>query len=118
MSEEADRARLDVWLWRARFFKTRSLASEFVSRKGVRLARGGLAVRKIDKPGYTIAPGDALAFAIAGHLYHVEILALGVRRGPASEAVLLYNTAISRDEVDLSGQQGHIGAEKLLRRSS
>lgn len=115
MREEADRARLDVWLWRARFFKTRSLATEFVSRKGVRLARGGLAVRKIDKPGYTIAPGDVLAFAIAGHPFHVEILALGVRRGPASEAVLLYNTAISRDEVDLSSQQRHIGTEKLLR---
>lgn len=111
MSEDADRARLDVWLWRARFFKTRSLASEFVSRKGVRLARGGLAVRKIDKPGYTIAPGDVLAFAISGHPFHVEILALGVRRGPASEAILLYTNLNSRDEVDLSGQHGHIGTE-------
>ncbi|GBF57742.1 heat shock protein 15 [Candidatus Phycosocius bacilliformis] len=99
--DPADRARLDVWLWRARFFKTRSMATEFVTRKGVRLVRGGLGVRKIDKPGYQIAPGDVLAFASGGQAHHLQILALGVRRGPASEAVLLYNAAIDPDEVDV-----------------
>ena len=115
MSEEGESARLDVWLWRARFFKTRSLATEFVTRKGVRVQRRGFEVRKIDKPGYTINPGDQLAFAISGHLHHIEVRALGVRRGPASEALMLYDAAETRDPVDLSGQRGHIGPDTLLR---
>jgi ribosome-associated heat shock protein Hsp15 len=94
MSEDAgtDRARLDVWLWRARFFKTRALASSFIAGKGVRLERGGLPVRKIDKPGYDIAVGDRLAFAFGGRVHLIQIAAMGTRRGPPSEAAILYKT--------------------------
>jgi ribosome-associated heat shock protein Hsp15 len=82
--------RLDVWLWRARFFKMRGMASDFVSAKGVRLARGALPVRKINKPSYEIKTGDILAFTTHGHTHHLEIRALGQRRGPAEEAAGLY----------------------------
>ncbi|GIU66490.1 S4 domain-containing protein [Candidatus Phycosocius spiralis] len=115
MSAEVETARLDVWLWRARFFKTRSLATEFVTRKGVRVQRLGFQVRKIDKPGYHITLGDQLAFAFGGQLHHIEVRAMGVRRGPASEAFMLYDAAETRDPVDLSGQRGHIGPDLLLR---
>jgi ribosome-associated heat shock protein Hsp15 len=90
-AEAEEHARLDVWLWRARFFKTRPLATEFVIRKGVRLARGGLPVRKIIKAGYSLTQGDILAFSIGGRPFHLQVLDFGSRRGPAAEAALLYH---------------------------
>ena len=38
-------ARADVWLWRARFFKTRSLAAKFVDEGRIRLTRAGIESR-------------------------------------------------------------------------
>ena len=49
LSEAGETCRVDVWLWRARFFKTRSLAARIVEAGGVRLMRGG-ARTPLDKP--------------------------------------------------------------------
>jgi ribosome-associated heat shock protein Hsp15 len=99
MSEaDGDHARLDVWLWRARFFKTRALATDFITRKGVRLARGGLPVRKIVKAGHGLALGDVLAFSLNGKSVHLEILDFGTRRGPPSEALGLYKMLLGEGE--------------------
>lgn len=92
MSEDA--ARADVWLWRARFFKTRTLAARFVEEGRVRLTRAGQETR-LDKPSRSVKPGDRLVFALGGRLIAVQVEALGERRGPASEAQTLYS--------DLSG---------------
>ena len=88
---DADKAvaRVDIWLWRARFFKTRAIATDHVSRKGVRLTRANQ-TRKTDKPGLRVGPGDILTFSKAGNLESIEILDIGTRRGPASEAQALY----------------------------
>jgi len=87
----ADEAlRVDVWLWRARLCKTRSLAARLVDEGRVRLTRGGQETR-LDKPARTVKPGDALVFAIAGRLHAVRIEALGARRGPPAEARALYS---------------------------
>ena len=59
MSEASCRA--DVWMWRARFFKTRSLAARFVEEGRVRLTRTGQETR-LDKPARTLKVGDQLQF--------------------------------------------------------
>ncbi|MEN0079421.1 MAG: RNA-binding S4 domain-containing protein [Pseudomonadota bacterium] len=82
-------ARLDVWLWRARFFKTRALAGRSVSKTGVRVTRFGQ-TRRTSKPGAGIAAGDILTFTQGRHIQVVEVLGLGERRGPAQEAKGLY----------------------------
>jgi ribosomal 50S subunit-recycling heat shock protein len=84
-----DAVRADVWLWRARFCKTRTLAANLVDGGKVRLTRGGQETR-LDKPARTVKPGDVLVFAIAGRLHAVRVEALGVRRGPPAEARALY----------------------------
>lgn len=88
MSEES--VRVDVWLWRARFFKTRSLAARYVEEGRVRLTRGGVETR-LDKPSRSVKVGDGLVFAIGGRLVAVAVEALGERRGPAAEARGLYS---------------------------
>ena len=90
MSEET--CRIDVWLWRARFLKTRALAAKFVEDGRVRLERPGLGPpARLDKPSRTIRPGDQLTFAIAARVFAIHIEALGERRGPAPEAKGLYS---------------------------
>jgi ribosomal 50S subunit-recycling heat shock protein len=85
-----DACRVDVWLWRARFFKTRSLATRFVDEGRVRLSRAGGETR-IDKPSRTVRAGDGLVFALGGRLTAVRVEAMGTRRGPAAEAAGLYS---------------------------
>lgn len=86
---EADTLRLDIWLWRARFFKTRALSTAHVRGHSVRLSHLGQ-TRKTDKPGTAIVIGDVVTFGKAGRIYSVEVLDLGERRGPAEEARALY----------------------------
>ena len=88
MTEDA--CRIDVWLWRARFFKTRSLAARIVEEGGVRLTRGG-ARTAIDKPSRGVRCGDVLTFAQGPKWVVVRVEAFGERRGPAAEARGLYS---------------------------
>ena len=85
-----DGCRADVWLWRARFFKTRSMAAKFVEDGRVRLTRGGHENR-LDKPARPVKVGDQLVFALGGRLIAVTVKAVGERRGPATEARTLYS---------------------------
>ena len=87
---EGDQAcRADVWLWRARFFKTRSMAAKFVEEGRARLTRGGQESR-LDKPSRGLIPGDRLVFALSGRIIAVQVLGPGERRGPPAEARALY----------------------------
>ena len=87
MSEAA--CRVDVWLWRARLFKTRSLAARAVEEGRIHLSRDGADTR-LDKPSRMIKLGDGLVFALGGRLVAVRVEGLGERRGPAAEARALY----------------------------
>jgi ribosomal 50S subunit-recycling heat shock protein len=80
-----------VWLWRARFFKTRTLAATFIDEGRIRLTRAGHESR-VDKPARPLKVGDALVFALGGRLVAVTVSALGERRGPPGEARTLYST--------------------------
>jgi ribosome-associated heat shock protein Hsp15 len=84
-----DACRIDVWLWRARFFKTRTLAAQVVESGRVHVTRGHVSTRA-DKPARSVKVGDELVFAIAGRLTSVRIESLGTRRGPPAEARALY----------------------------
>jgi ribosome-associated heat shock protein Hsp15 len=84
-----DRCRADVWLWRARFFKSRSLAAAALNAGAVRLARAGHMRRA--EAATALKPGDELVFAaLNSQVRAVRVAALGDRRGPATEALALY----------------------------
>lgn len=82
--------RIDVWLWRARFVKTRGLAADLVEAGAVRLTHQGRQTR-LDKPSRTVHIGDELTFAQHGRVTAVRVEALGERRGPPAEARALYS---------------------------
>ncbi len=76
--------RADVWLWAARFFKTRSLA------KGA-VVGGKIAVNDAScKPAKVLHVGDRLRVRRGEEILEVEVLALSDKRGPASVAQTLY----------------------------
>jgi ribosome-associated heat shock protein Hsp15 len=76
--------RVDVWLWAARFFKTRSLARQAID--GGRIDVNGAGC----KPAKTLHAGDRLKIGRGEERLEVEVLALSERRGPASVAQALY----------------------------
>jgi ribosome-associated heat shock protein Hsp15 len=86
MSEEdrEDRVRLDKWLWAARFYKTRALASAAIGGGKVQV-NGDRAKRA--RP---LQVGDELRIRQGVYEYQVTVRALAVRRGPAAEAAGLY----------------------------
>ena len=76
--------RLDKWLWAARFFKTRSLASDAVDTGKVKV--GGERV----KPARSLRVGDELAIDNGAETWEVAVLGLSDKRGAAPVARLLY----------------------------
>jgi len=83
LSEET--LRLDKWLWYARFFKTRSLATRLCEAGKVRLA--GAPVKKAHQK---VKCGDVLTFLQGQHVRVIKVTALAERRGAATEAQELY----------------------------
>ncbi|MCP5268017.1 MAG: RNA-binding S4 domain-containing protein [Zoogloeaceae bacterium] len=92
--------RLDKWLWAARFFKTRSLASQAIDGGKVKL-NGHLA-----KPAKEVRQGDMLELSIGHSRWVIQILALNAYRRPAAEAQLMYSeTAESRLQRQLASEE-------------
>ena len=79
-----DRVRIDKWLWAARFFKTRSLASHACD-----LGRVHFNEQPV-KPAREIRPGDVLKVKNDSGDFVIEVLGLSEMRGPASVAQTLY----------------------------
>ena len=76
--------RIDLWLWAARFYKTRSVAKQAVA--GGRVELGGQGV----KPSRPVKPGDRLSIRRGEELFEIEVLALAEKRGSAPVARTLY----------------------------
>ena len=85
-ANEAKALRIDKWLWYARFFKTRNMATRLISSGKLRL-NGEV----MSKPHRAALVGQVLTFVQQNDVRVIEIIALGQRRGPAVEAVTLYN---------------------------
>lgn len=79
-----ERLRLDKWLWAARFFKTRTLASDAIDAGRIQV-NGARA-----KPSREVHVGDQLDIQAPEVRYSVVVQALSGRRGPAEEARRLY----------------------------
>lgn len=83
-SGAAEAVRLDLWLWAARFFKTRALAKQAI--EGGKIEVNAAA----GKPGKAVHVGDVLKIVRGEERFEVEVAALDDRRGPASSARHLY----------------------------
>jgi len=82
---DADSLRLDRWLWAARFFKTRALASAAIA--GGKVQVNGTRA----KPAKQLKVGDALRVRVGPYEWLVTVRALSERRGPPKDAQLLYD---------------------------
>jgi ribosome-associated heat shock protein Hsp15 len=84
--------RLDKWLWAARFFKTRALATKACDLGRIE-SNGNTA-----KPAREVKPGDKLRVKNEGGEFHIEVLGVSEMRGPAATAQALYReTDASRE---------------------
>ena len=92
--------RIDKWLWAARFFKTRELASKACEMG--RISSNGLRA----KPAREVRIGDMLQIKNAAAEFEVEVLALSQQRGSAAIAQALYR------ETEASAELRRVAAEE------
>jgi len=92
--------RLDRWLWAARFFKTRGLASDAIA--------GGKVSLNGDRPkrSRAVQIGDRVRVQLGPYEHLVTVQGLSARRGPAAEAALMYeeDEAGARRRAELSAR--------------
>lgn len=82
--------RLDKWLWFARVAKTRTLAAGLVLDGKVRLNK-----LRVSKPAQAVRAGDVITVSIPRGVRVLRVVDGGSRRGPASEAALLYDEIVA-----------------------
>ena len=86
--------RIDKFLWFARFFKSRTLAASVVTDGRVRING-----ERCEKASATVKAGDVLTFPAGSLVRVIKVVDGGERRGPASEARLLYEDLTPPREV-------------------
>ncbi|HEY2074282.1 MAG TPA: RNA-binding S4 domain-containing protein [Gaiellaceae bacterium] len=102
--------RIDKWLWAARFYKTRSLATDAVAAGHIQV--GGARV----KPSKDVRIGETLEIRRGAYRWTVVVHGLAERRGPAAEAAALYEetpeSIAAREQQQLERRQARpIGAD-------
>jgi ribosome-associated heat shock protein Hsp15 len=99
-ADDSERLRLDKWLWAARFFKTRSLATEAIAGGKVQV-NGERA-----KPAKALKEGDEVRLRLGPYEHVLIVRELSGRRGPASVAQTLYDeTTASREARERLAEQ-------------
>ncbi|MGL4637415.1 MAG: RNA-binding S4 domain-containing protein [Beijerinckiaceae bacterium] len=83
--------RIDKWLWFARFVKTRVIAQELATSGHVRING-----QRVTSASRQVRLGDVLTIALPSRVRVVKVLDVAERRGPASDAVVLYEEVGSR----------------------
>lgn len=102
-----EKLRIDKWLWAARFYKTRSLATEAVSGGHVHVEGARV------KPSREIKVGDRLLINKSPYTFEITVLGLAATRGPAAQARTLY------EESDDSRQRrDQLQAQRRMERAS
>jgi ribosome-associated heat shock protein Hsp15 len=104
---EAERIRVDKWLWAARLLKTRALAADAV--KAGRVKVNGVAA----KPSKEVGPGDRLELRTGPVRMEVLVHGVAPRRGPASEAAKLYEES----EASRDARERHSEERRLARQA-
>jgi len=102
--------RLDKWLWHARFYKTRSLATAAIS--GGKVHLNGERV----KPAHRVRGGDRISISLQGIVAEFDVLGLPTRRGPASEAARHYTETPPSMERRATLREQHRLADQSLPR--
>ncbi len=84
-AEDRDWQRLDKWLWCARVMRARTDCAELVAQGSIRINR-----QATGKPHAKLRIGDVLTIPVHGRVRVLRVVRLAARRGPATEAQLLY----------------------------
>lgn len=87
---DSNAVRIDKWLWAARFFKTRSIATDAIDAGHVRRASIGSVSGDRLKPAHAVRVGETYAVQRGDLLQQVCVTAISERRGSATDAALLY----------------------------
>jgi ribosome-associated heat shock protein Hsp15 len=85
MPDSGSRVRIDRWLWAARFFKTRSIASDAISAGHVEINQARA------KPSKEVGPGDTVQVTVGDQRFTVVVRDVDSRRGSATRARELYD---------------------------
>ncbi len=104
-----DAVRLDLWLWAARFYKTRALAQKAIAGGHIELNGQG-----VGKAAKLLRSGDQLTVTIGESRFEIEVLALSERRGSAPVAQTLYRESEASQQrraaaAELRRLQGRVG---------
>jgi ribosome-associated heat shock protein Hsp15 len=79
------RQRIDLFIWHARFLRTRSAAADLVRKGHVRVN-----ALRVTQPGHSLKPGDVLTLALPGCTWIIRVVAFADRRGSSEEGLALY----------------------------
>ncbi len=97
MADAPSQTRIDKWLWAARFYKTRSLATAAVAGGKIEVNGEGA------KPSKSVKPGDRVRIRLGPVEYVLTVKAIGERRGSAPAAQALYEesaeSAAAREKI-------------------